>query len=179
MKDPRKYFIAIVLPEPYLSEAEAIKQDLFHEYGLKGALRCPAHITLHRPFVWEQGKENRLIKALQEFEFEESIEIKLNNFSFFPPRVVFIDVIPEPKLIEMHDKLLRHVKLKLNLFNEAEDLRGFHPHVTVASRDLKKNQFPELQEKFRNRRFAAKFSVESISLLKLSTTWEILFQAPI
>lgn len=176
MKEPCKYFIAIVLPEPCLSEVEALKQELFRDYGLKGALRCPAHITLHRPFVWEQEKEKKLIEVLNQFKFSEKPEIVLHNFAFFPPRVVFIDVKTEPTLINLHDALVKHVKHNLNLFNEADDKRGFHPHVTVASRDLKKQLYSELSKIFSQRHFTAKLKVNSIQLLKLRKRWEIIHE---
>src|ERR1043165_9503335 len=89
----KKYFIAIVLPEPVLTEVEALKQRLFAEHGLKGSLRSPAHITLHRPFVWKDDKEVILIEKLNQFTFEKPFDISLINFNWFEPRVIFIDVL--------------------------------------------------------------------------------------
>ena len=53
----QKYFIALVPPEPLLSEIQRVKQQIFDDYGTKGALRSPGHITLHMPFSWEEEKK--------------------------------------------------------------------------------------------------------------------------
>lgn len=168
-----KYFIAIVLPEPVLTEAENIKWELYHKYGLKGALRSPAHITLHRPFQFKRAKESVLIETLKRFHFQ-SFELELNGFDCFEPRVVFINVEPSPPLTDLHQQLTSFAKLELQLFNEAEDLRGFHPHVTLAFRDLKKNDFTQVFSHFNDKSFSARFPVNQLAVLKLCKTWEVL-----
>jgi 2'-5' RNA ligase len=170
----KKYFIAIVLPPPVLQVAEAIKLELFEKYGLKAALRSPAHITLHRPFEWKENKEEKLIATLQEFSLPKSFEICLRNFSFFEPRVLFMDVVKNETLDGLHDRLKRFAQRELQLFNEVEDLRGFHPHVTLAFRDLKKPLFYRVQDEFRDKNLEACFNCGKISLLKLGEKWEIL-----
>lgn len=169
-----KYFIAIVLPEPLLSKIEAIKQDLFQQHGLKGALRCPSHITLHRPFVWKGEKENLLIEKLKTFKFKDKFEVELQHFAFFEPRVIYVDVLPNETLNQLHKHLSSFSKKELKLFNESDDLRGFHPHVTVAFRDLKKPKFYELQADFIQKKLEARFNYVDFSLLKLEGKWEVL-----
>ncbi|HQQ93040.1 MAG TPA: 2'-5' RNA ligase family protein [Bacteroidia bacterium] len=175
----QKYFLAIVIPEPFYSEVEDLKQDLYRRFGLKGALRCPAHITLHRPFVWQEDKEEKLIRTLNQFQSGRHFELGLQNFSFFAPRVIYIDVIQNPELDNLHQNLLRFAKRELHLFNEADDNRGFHPHLTIASRDLKKPLFHELQAEFSGRPYAARFQVTTFCLLKLRKTWEVLKTFPV
>jgi len=170
----KKYFLAIVIPQPLLDKVEAVKQQLFTEHNLKGALRSPAHITLHRPFEWKEEKENVLIEKLETFKFESEFEIILNNFSFFEPRVIYVDVVASEALNELHDALKKYAKKELRLFNEADDLRGFHPHVTVASRDLKKTKFYELQADFIGKKLNGSFNYTGFCLLKLDKKWEIL-----
>lgn len=169
----KKYFIAILIPEPIFSEIEAIKQTLYSKYGLKGALRSPAHITLHRPFEWKEEKENLLIEKLAQFKFESPFNIELKNFAFFEPRVIYVDVLQQIYLNDLHEQLTHFAKRELKLFNEAEDMRGFHPHVTIAFRDLKKNLYYELKKEFENKKFEASFIFKEFYLLKLSKTWEV------
>jgi 2'-5' RNA ligase len=69
----QKYFIAIVPPEPFLSNITAIKMELFENYGSKGALRSPAHITLHMPFSWDDEKEEKLITNLESFKIKKIV----------------------------------------------------------------------------------------------------------
>lgn len=170
----KKYFLAIVIPEPLFEKIEAVKHSLFEEHGLKGALRSPAHITLHRPFEWQEEKENVLIEKLNSFEFTNEINIKLNNFSFFEPRVIYVDVLPNLELNLLYDSLKKYAKKELRLFNEVSDLRGFHPHITVASRDLKKPMFYVLQQDFCDAKLTGAFVSNSFCLLKLDKKWEVL-----
>ncbi|MBL7930813.1 MAG: 2'-5' RNA ligase family protein [Bacteroidia bacterium] len=169
----KKYFLAIVIPEPAFSEIEALKTALMEKHGLKGALRSPAHITLHRPFEWKEEKEEVLINTLTKFNKPEAFTIELKDYDFFEPRVVFINVTSNPAISELHFELSRFAKEHLRLFNEAEDLRGFHPHVTVAFRDLKKPKFYELQREFSEKKFEHRFKYSGFSLLKLEKTWNI------
>ena len=174
----RKYFIAIIIPDPLFGKVEAIKRDLYEKYGLKGALRSPSHITLHRPFEWKGIKETLLINTLNEFKFEQDFEIKINDYGFFEPRVIYAHVVPNVTLNDLHAKLTHFSKRELKLFNEAEDLRGFHPHVTLAFRDLKKPLFYELQSVFEQKKLEGRFSYVGFSLLKLEKKWEVLHDFP-
>lgn len=167
----KKYFIAIVLPEPLLTEIESFKQELLKEHGLKGGLRSPSHITLHRPFEWKEEKEELLIEKLRTFKFDKMFEICLRNFNFFEPRVVYVDVVKTVVLEELHDQFKNFAKKELKLLNEINDLRGFHPHVTIAFRDLKKPKFYELKTEFELKSFDANFKYNGFSLLKLEKKW--------
>ncbi len=162
----KKYFLAIVIPEPLFEKTEAVKQKLFEDHGLKGALRSPAHITLHRPFEWKEEKEDLLIKKLCEFKFGRSISVDLKNFGCFEPKVLFIDVVENTELNDLQNGLVQFVKFNLNIFNQANDLRAYHPHVTIAFRDLKKELFYKAWEEYKNKVFDASFTVNNFVLLK-------------
>lgn len=168
----KKYFIAIVVPNPLYAQVETIKHELLAEHNLRGALRSPAHITLHRPFEWKEEKEALLIERLSQFTFAENFAIELNGFAFFEPRVVYVNVLKNDLLESLHDKLKRFAQKELKLTNEVNDLRGFHPHITVAFRDLKKPKFYELRDGFEKRQFSGTFIFNGFSLLKLDKKWE-------
>lgn len=170
----KKYFIAIVLPEPILSDIESIKTELYHIHNLRGALRSPAHITLHRPFEWKEKNEEALIRKLSEFKFEKQFLILLKKYGFFEPRVVFINVLNVERLIELHTELKHFCQKNLKLLNEVNDLRGFHPHVTIAFRDLKKLLFYELKKELENKDYANSFNYKGFSLLKFEKKWEVI-----
>ena len=170
----QKYFIAIVPPEPLLSEIQDKKKSIFEKYQTKGALRSPGHITLHMPFSWEEEKENKLIACLQSFDFETAFHISLENFSCFEPRVVFINVKQDETLFQLQKKLVQHVKVNLQLFNQSDNMRGFHPHITIAFRDLKKPVFYKIWEEFQHKSFEHTFNCHSFYLLKpVKDKWEV------
>ncbi|MBC7694462.1 MAG: 2'-5' RNA ligase family protein [Burkholderiales bacterium] len=162
----QKYFIAIVPPDPLLVEIQDIKQSIFEKYQTKGALMSPGHITLHMPFSFEGDKEYKLFDCLNEFQYNAAFPIYLNNYDCFEPRVIFINIIKNEELIELQKQLVNHVKRSLNLFNQSDDMRGFHPHITIAFRDLKKPVFYKIWEEFKNKSFERNFSCNSFCLLK-------------
>ena len=175
----QKYFIAIVPPQPLLSDIQTIKQSIFDNYQSKGALRSPGHITLHMPFSFDESKEDKLIECLKEFQFKTVFPIVLKNYDCFEPRVIFIDVEEQVELFELQKQLVSHVKRNLNIFNQSDDMRGFHPHVTVAFRDLKKPIFYKLWEEYQSKAFTATFDCVSIAILKhIDDRWVVLKEFP-
>jgi 2'-5' RNA ligase len=168
----KKYFIAIILREESLAQAEGIKEELFRLFGLKGALRSPAHITLHRPFEWKEEKEEQLREKLRSFSGQTPFPIKLNGWDSFSNRVIFVAIEPNNSLSKLYASLTGFARRELNLLNEWEDERGFHPHVTVAFRDLKTKNFTQVWEFVQSREFYHEMLVSGISLLKLEDKWE-------
>ena len=170
----QKYFIAIIPPEPMLNEIKNIKEYVSKQYNSHGALQSPAHITLHMPFLWEEEKEEKLLDCLKGFSFEDSPLIKLNSFSSFEPRVVFINVDNDKALFLLQQKLVFHVKKNLSIFNQSDSLRGFHPHITIAFRDLKKQIFYKVWDDFKAQEFNTEFNCNELTLLKKGKlNWEI------
>ena len=168
----RKYFIAIILNGETFSEAEKIKQELFDRFGLKGALRSPAHITLHRPFEWAEEKETQLREKLRTFSAPLPPPLRLQGFGTFSKRVVFIAVKEENALNDLYTDLKRFAKKELGLFNEWEDERGFHPHVTVSFRDLKPRHFGAVKEFVDQKNYDRVLKVTGFSLLRLEDKWK-------
>jgi 2'-5' RNA ligase len=170
----QKYFIAIVIPEPFQKEVMALKQLVMDRYNSKAALRSPAHITLHMPFEWKEEKESILIETLQQFSFKKDFKIELHDFYCFEPRVIFIDILKNELLAELQRNLVSYVKRNLQLFNQADDMRGFHPHVTIAFRDLRKENFYEAYTYFKTQNYTASFNVTNYCLLKhTEKEWKI------
>jgi 2'-5' RNA ligase len=172
------YFIAIIPPEPIYAEALALKHHFKDQYNSKAALNSPPHITLHMPFKWKESKEADLISGLETFSKKQNaFEIQLNNFAAFEPRVIFIDVIKNEKLATLQKQVKRFCKAQLNIFNADYKDIAYHPHLTVAFRDLKKPEFYKAREEFKERKFEASFSVEAITLLKHDENgWEVFKQ---
>ena len=161
------YFIGVILPPPYLEEALKLKQYFSEHHKSKAALNSPPHITLHMPFEWDIKKEERLKSRLQKFsEGCSPISIQFNNFGCFAPRVIFIDIVKSEKLEILQRSLHRLCKQELNLHNANYKELPFHPHVTVAFRDLKKATFKIAWEEFADKKFAGAFTATELTLLK-------------
>lgn len=160
-----RYFLALIPKEPLATELMQIKEEFPEKYKSKAGLRSPAHLTLHMPFLWKERNEDRLIKLLDQATSQEPFELVLNGFGAFPPRTIFVKNEESEALRAFHSDLVKHCRLVLKLLNSTHN-RGFHPHITVAFRDLKKERFAEAWSAFEHRPFAAKMPVNSFWLLK-------------
>jgi 2'-5' RNA ligase len=166
-KEIAKYFVAIVPPTPVYEEAMALKNYFKEKYNSKASLNSPPHITLHMPFEFKVSKETQLISTLDTFcKRFDPIKLCIDNFSSFPPRVIFLNVIDNESLHALQKDLQRFFKLNLNLFNANYKEHRFHPHLTLAFRDLKKSAYKDAWSEFENKEFKAEFIADKITLLK-------------
>jgi 2'-5' RNA ligase len=166
-KKPKQYFLAVVPPDPVYAEAMTLKEYFREKYNSKASLNSPPHITLHMPFQWREEKEQELVNAVSRFRSDvPPFELQLRNFGSFPPRVVFIDVVPNDELNKLQKNLLRFCKRELNVFNADYKNQPFHPHLTLAFRDLKKSMYAEAWQEFSSKPFNGQFLVDRVHLLK-------------
>lgn len=174
-EEKQLYFLAVIPPEPVYSEAQTLKQLFADEYNSKAALRSPPHVTLHMPFLIKPEKESELLQVLvAEFVKPTPFEIRLDGFGQFKQRVIYIKIEPSDQLEALHKSLQRVMKQNFNIFNADYKDRGFNPHLTVAFRDLKKQEFKNAWSQFKDRDFSANVLVNSFSLLKHNGKhWEV------
>ncbi len=175
------YFIAIIPPSPVYEEALELKKYFKEQYGSKAALYSPPHITLHMPFLWNKEKEKKLTEKLLIFSKKcDPLKVCMDNFSGFPPKVIFINVTESDALIALQKNLNRFFKTELDVFNANYKEQPFHPHLTLAFRDLKKNQYQKAWEEFSKKEFKAEFMADKIALLKHNGKgWDILKEFPL
>ncbi len=174
-KADKLYFIAIVPPSPIYEEAFEQKVYFKTKYNSKASLNSPPHITLHMPFKWKESDEGDLETQLEAFTRGRSpIKVQLKGFSSFPPKVIFINVEISAELRTLQKDLERHFKRELNLFNAKYKDLAFHPHLTLAFRDLKKPNYQKAWEEFVGKNYEATFLADKVALLKHSgSVWEV------
>jgi 2'-5' RNA ligase len=172
----KMYFIALVAPEEINRSVLEWKNFMKEHYGCVVALRSPAHITLIPPFWMDENLEKDLENALTEFSKQNgSFEILLKNFSAFKPRVIYISVEPNEKSQKLKTDLQRWLVNKTSFPIKEED-RPFHPHVSIATRDLHKKTFHEAWNIFEKKKYEASWQATGISLLKHNEKkWEVIF----
>lgn len=162
-----RYFVALIPPSPVFEEVLALKNYFKEHYHSKASLNSPPHLTLHMPFEWPEKKENALRDGLAGFAaLQRPFAIQLNGFGSFPPRVIFVDIEASENLAEIQRQLHGYCKRELNLFNAGYRDLPFHPHLTVAFRDLKKVAFAQAWEEFKDKPFQANFLATGVTLLK-------------
>jgi 2'-5' RNA ligase len=169
------YFIAVVAPGEINKQVLKWKHWMKERYLCEVALRSPAHVTLVPPFWMKPDLEKELTEVITDFsKRQQPFSVQFNNFSHFKSRVIFIDVVLNERLLQLKDELFVFLQ-KNGRFPLKEDKRPFHPHVTIATRDLHKKDFEEAWEYFKEKKYAADWNVQNISLLKHNgKNWDVI-----
>ncbi len=167
------YFISILAPEAINEQVAKWKNFMRDRFHCVVALKSPAHITLISPFWMNTYLQSSLAKSINEFSItQQRFLVELENFDSFKPRVIFLQVKKSDHLESLKAELEQHL-LKSNSFPVKIETRPFHPHITIANRDLHKKDFIEAWEHFRNKTYRASFPANDITLLKHSgIQWE-------
>ena len=179
-KEKSLYFYALVPPEEIRSLVTGIKMDFKRRYDAEHALKSPAHITLIPPFFHNRSEEIELIDKLNEFSSDEgSFEQELEGFGTFPRGVIYIIVKESVPLVELHRRLEKFLLEKIPTSRIRKDTRKFHPHMTVAFKDLSRENFHRARKEYIDKHLCFSFNVESVSLLRHNGRyWEIIHEAP-
>lgn len=166
-------FIAILPPEPIKEQIRELKEEIRNNYGGERALRLPAHITLQPPFKIQEDQLPQLYLDLYDFSgSRKPFQIHLENFGAFVPKVLFIEVTAPDTLRQLQRQLTG--LLQKEHYIEEEDSREFHPHITLATRDLSKSAFKNAREDLGSRTFKAHFKATGIHLFQHNgRTWDI------
>ena len=162
----RRFFIALLPPQPIQDYANEIKQYFAEHYASRAAQKSPPHITLQAPFEWSMDEIDTLKQSLSEFAIAQTpIPISLSGFSAFVPRVIYINVLRTAALIDLHQALLTHMEAALGITDPKAKQRPFAPHMTVAFRDLSKQNFHAAWPEFQHRSLEFEFVASHLTLL--------------
>lgn len=172
-KDPL-YFIAILLPEELGTEITAFKKHIAGTWGPRHALRSPPHITLQPPFAWPGKRLSELQACLKAFAYRQKhFHIQLKNFDVFPPRVIFVKPLANLRMEQIHRHLKQALETNLGL-KDARKEQPFHPHVTIAHRDVEAGSFALIWDYFKALQYERVFEVNGICLLQLADgKWQV------
>ncbi|MBG1270833.1 2'-5' RNA ligase family protein [Nostoc sp. WHI] len=161
-----RFFIALLPPQDIQDYANEIKQYLADNYASCGAQNSPPHITLQPPFEWVDVDVQPIEESLKEFASKQkAVPITLSGFDAFAPRVIYINVITSQELLTLQADLMAYVESNLGIIDEVSKTRPFAPHLTVAFRDLTKQNFKAAWPEFKQRQLHFEFSGEKLALL--------------
>jgi 2'-5' RNA ligase len=174
------YFIAIVAPDDINQQVLQWKYYMRDHFQCKVALKSPAHITLIAPFEMPGHLQAELQELLLPFAARQpGFPIQLKNFAAFTPRVIYVDVLPGEPLNELRTAL-ETTLLQSNRFPVKKEERPFHPHVTIANRDLRAKDFPLAWQHFQQINYETSFMANAIALLRYNgQVWEIAHSFPL
>lgn len=159
------YFIALIPPAEIREEVTQFKKYASRHFKASHALKSPPHITLFPPFRWSAEKEASLREALKNFAAVRSIfQVQLEDFDRFDRRVIFVHVIPNQELLDFQKDLKAYINKQLELTHVDE--RPYHPHMTVAFKDLKPDVFEQAWAYFSEQAYERVFEADQLYLLK-------------
>jgi 2'-5' RNA ligase len=159
------FFIAIIPPEPIKSEVQKLKEDFAKTYGAKHALKSPPHITLIPPFKIGAQSEPAVNEFLKEKALETSyFKMGIKDYSCFKPRVIFLNPLLCRELVLMQNRLENAFYARFPFGSLSP--RPYHPHLTIAFRDLTAKMFYEAWPRYKGQAYEAEFLVDRLWLLR-------------
>ncbi|WP_017316310.1 2'-5' RNA ligase family protein [Mastigocladopsis repens] len=162
----RLFFIALLPSQEIQDYANQIKQYFADQYASRHAQKSPPHITLQPPFEWVDVNVPKLEKCLGDFACRrESVPIVLNGFAAFAPRVIYINVDRTPELQALQADLMAHLESNLEIVDKVGKTRPFAPHMTVAFKDLTRQNFKAAWSEFEKRPLYFEFTASCLTLL--------------
>jgi 2'-5' RNA ligase len=171
----KMYLIAIVLPQPLNERILSYKNFMLERFDCKVGLKSPAHITIIPPFWMEDEKEIQLFNDIDNLSSGiASFQIATNDFSAFKPRTIFIDVKPNKQLNSVKQSTDKFFKQRPEYKAKIEN-RPFHPHITIATRDLHKKAFYEAWPLFQNKNFEEEWTAKGMAVLRHNgRNWDVI-----
>ncbi len=167
--------IALIPPEPVYSVIRKEQEYIADMWGPKHALRTPPHITVIPPIAltssevgWLFGMAYALAGSLP------SIRMELNDYGSFKPRVIYVNTIISKELHELYDLWHEALLLKMpHVFDKYPD-RPYHPHLTLAHKDVTHPQFDKMWRQYANKKYRASFVADHFCILNHTAEgWEV------
>ena len=165
MKSDALCFLAFVLPEIPASEIRGFQQYAAEHFDSQRALCSPPHITLVAPFQVQSEQIPALSGTLENFCAQVvPVNITLDGFSAFGERVIFVNVVRDPALEAIAGNLQKH--LRASGFSVRTESGPFHPHVTVAFKDLRREMFGKAYAFFQQIPCEVTWTANALTLLR-------------
>ena len=175
------YLTAILPPKDLSEQIDDIRKELSDRYKIFAALKPPVHITLFRPVNIDESIEDNLVKLLKPVGLKHNpFEQELLNFDSFNIQTLFIAAVKNPFLKNLQKDIAAVFNKNKIDVREVKGNTTFHPHITIAYRDIPPETFPLIWDDLKNRKFKRTFSIDRFTLLKHNgKRWEIFQEFPL
>ena len=158
--------IAVMPPEPVFSEIIRKQQYIADSWGPRHALRTPPHITLIPPISLTSGEAGWLYGMAEALSgMFPPFKITLKDYGSFKPRVIFINLLSSPPLKDLQETWFEAVQAKMPIVLEKYPDRPFHPHLTLAHKDVTRPQFEQIWRFYETKKYDAIFPVNEFCIL--------------
>jgi 2'-5' RNA ligase len=169
------FYIAVMCPAEINDRVTVMKNWMKDQYGCVAASKSPAHLTIVPPFRAEDEMEANLLDFVSTFNIGVvPFEIRLNGYGNFDSRVLFVKVDESQALMQLERDAMTEFEQHFPsiIFGIKPP---FHPHVTIATRDIPEGKLSEAKAHFEaTQPFDEVFTVNGLRLVKLvNGTWEV------
>lgn len=162
----QRFFAALLPPMAIQTEVIQIQNYFRDRYCTsKTSIKSPPHITLIAPFELSSDRLETLQIELKRFAQSRSpFTINLSGFAAFAPRIIYIDVLPNPFLQNLYVDLTVELANSLGVIDRYAS-RPFVPHMTVSSLNMNADFFNMAWTEFGDRQINFEFEVRKLTLL--------------
>lgn len=164
------YFMAITPPEDISNKIIRIQEDISIRFGSRVSLKVMPHITLKAPFKIPSVAHPIVLDWFENLDLNVSrFDLELKDFGAFHNKnqpVIFINPEPNVSLMKLQSEILEEFQ---NAFPGISIMNleiNFHPHLTVAYRDLTVDEFRKAWPEFKVKKFSETQEVHNFHLLK-------------
>lgn len=164
------YFIALLPHEAVSNDITAFRKDFAENYDSSKALRNMPHITLKAPFKLPAAEHDELLQWFANIRpGVETFTVELEDFGSFDNKnnpVIYVKPIMTPRLEALQKAILNSFEHAYPHIPVAYTERTFHPHMTIAYRDLTPEQYARAMDVYRHKKYSATFRAEGFCLLQ-------------
>ena len=172
------YFIALIPKRELRTRITTTQKDFSNRFNSSKALKVYPHITLKAPFKASANAHGELMSWFADLRINQNaFIIQLKNFSAFPNKnnpVIYVNPVITKELKFLQEELIASFSSLFPGDLHKVDI-DFHPHCTIAYRDLTPEMFSKAWSEYQHKTFDALFEVDAFYLLQHdSKKWNII-----
>lgn len=167
--------IAIVLPEPLFSMVREQQDFIAENWQCLHALRTPPHITIIPPIALTHTEINKVQEIAREIASKSNpFRLSVNEYGAFKPRVIFVKPDVPPGLSDLYNNWREALMKTFPHVLEKYPDRPYHPHITLAHRDVDRKRFDEIWKYYKHKKIDMSIEINQFCVLAHSKAgWEI------
>jgi 2'-5' RNA ligase len=164
------YFVAIIPSREICDEITRFKQAFADRFFCKAALKLIPHVTLKAPFKLAPSQHEQLLQWFRKLPVPiQAFDFGIRDFAVFPKRsspVIFLQVVLNEYLQALQTSIINSFRAGFPHIALSETEMNFHPHITIAYRDLDPILFKEAWEEYKKKKYRAIIEVNDFHLLQ-------------
>jgi len=179
MQHQNLYFIALLPHDSVSDEITAFRNDFAQHYNSSRALRNMPHITLKAPFKLNANEHDTLLDWFDGIRPDVlPFTVELEDFGSFNNKnnpVIYVKPVMTPPLEKLQKAIITAFENNYPETGIHYVERSFHPHMTIAYRDLTPEQYERAMDVYRHKKYSASFRAERFFLLQHNgTEWKVI-----